>query len=272
LIPALFVLIVLLALFSLTLDGAIGGLRFLFAPDWAALSRPDIYLAALGQAFFSIGLGMAIFITYGSYLAQRQSIANAAAAIVLGDTLIALVSGIAIFGAVFAFSMDPAAGPELAFVTLPQIFLQMPAGRVVGTLFFFLLVIAALTSMVALLEVPVAYACRRLRLARPAGTALVATAIFVTGLPAALGFGILSETRIGGRGILDGMDFAISNFLLPISGLLLALFAGWAWGRGAALRESDLGGGGRGRAWLWLLRLVAPLAILAILARAVGAL
>lgn len=271
LVPALFVVTAGLAVFVLTLAGAGGGVRFLFAPDWAALARPGVYLAALGQAFFSVGMGMAIFITYGSYLGRRETLPGAATAIVLGDTLIALIAGTAIFGAVFAFSMDPATGPELAFVTLPQIFLQMPAGRVVGAAFFFLLVAAALTSMVAFLEVPVAYACRRLRLSRPAGAALVAAAIFVTGLPAALGFGPLSDLRLGGRGILDGMDLAVSNYLLPVSGLLTALFAGWAWRRDAALGESQMGDGVAGRLWLWLLRLAVPFAILAVLARAVGA-
>src|SRR5690606_20601204 len=114
-------------------------------------------LAALGQAFFSLGVGMAVMVTYGSYMQRQHRIPASAGLIVGGDSLFAIVAGLAIFPTVFAFSMDPAAGPELAFITLPQIFLQMPGGAIVGPVFFFLLVAAALTSMVSLLEVPVAF-------------------------------------------------------------------------------------------------------------------
>ena len=144
LMPMLALLVLGLALYSLSLPGAVGGVRFLPAPEWSALTSPVVYLAALGQVFFSIGIGMAIFITYGGYLAPEQRIPSAAATIVLGDTLVAVLAGCAIFPAVFAFGLDPAAGPQLVFVTLPQIFLTMPFGRLVGSLFFLLLIAAAL--------------------------------------------------------------------------------------------------------------------------------
>lgn len=140
LMPVLAAIVVVLAAYALTLDGAAGGLSFLFTPDWSALRHPQIYVAAIGQAFFSLGIGMAIFLTYGSYLARGQAIPSAAVVIVVGDTLLAIVAGLAIFPAVFSFGLNPAEGPELAFITLPRLFALMPAGHWFGTLFFGLLV------------------------------------------------------------------------------------------------------------------------------------
>src|SRR5690606_14739389 len=124
--PVLALTVVSLAAFALTLPGAWKGVEFLISPDWSALSRPRVYLAALGQAFFSLGVGMAVMVTYGSYMQRQHRIPASAGLIVGGDSLFAIVAGLAIFPTVFAFSMNPAAGPELAFITLPQIFLQMP--------------------------------------------------------------------------------------------------------------------------------------------------
>ena len=161
LMPGLLLIVAALAVFGLTLPGAGRGLEFMFAFDFAALAEPRVYLAALGQAFFSLGVGMAIFITYGRYLRPSYRIAESSGAVAIGDSLIAVLAGIAIFTAIFSFSMDPAAGPELAFITLPQIFLVMPGGKLVAVAFFALLVTAALTSMVSVLEVPVAHLERK---------------------------------------------------------------------------------------------------------------
>ncbi len=267
LMPTLAAIIVGLAIYAVSLPGSGAGVRFLLAPDWSAFGRPEVYAAALGQAFFSLGVGMAVFATYGSYLPRGFALPASAAAIVAGDTLFAVVAGLAIFPAVFAFGLDPAAGPELAFITLPQIFLAMPGGRIVGTLFFLLLTAAALTSMVSLLEVPVAVAIRRLGATRRTATVAATAAIFLLGLPSALGFGLLAHIRIGGYGILDAVDAAVSNLLLPAGGLAIALFVGWRIERAVALREADLGGTRAGAVWLWLLRVAVPTAIALILLR-----
>ncbi len=268
LMPLLCLIVIGLAAYSLSLDGAEKGLDFLFSPDWSAFTRPAVYIAAIGQAFFSLGIGMAIFLTYGSYLDPKQSITKSASIIVLGDSLLAITAGLAIFPAVFAFGIDPAQGPELAFITLPGLFTQLPGGRIIGTLFFGLLAGAALTSMFSILEVPSAYLARRLSWSRPKATLLAAGLSFVAGLPPALGFGLLQQMTIGGQGLLDSYDQAISHLLLPTGGILIALFTGWGWGKTRALGAAGLLDSSLGRRWgkLWLfcLRYIGPLVILTI--------
>lgn len=265
LMPLLAVLIVSLAIYTVALPGAEKGLRFLFAPDWTVLRDPNVYAAALGQAFFSIGLGMAVFITFGSYMPRTFSLSKSAAATAFGDSLFAVIAGIAIFPAVFSFGVDPRAGPELAFITLPQIFLAMPGGKFIGILFFLLLSAAAFTSMVALLEVPVALAVHRLRFRRRAAAVGIGVMAFVAGLPSAMSFGLLADIRIGGLGILDAIDAAVSNFLLPLGGILIAVFVGWRVSRIDALYEADLTHSRLGTVWRFLLRYLVPTMIALIL-------
>lgn len=265
LMPLLVVIIASLAAYALFLPDAGAGLRFLFAPDWAAFARPSVYVAALGQAFFSLGIGMAVFITYGSYMPRSFSLSTSAVAIAFGDSLFAIIAGLAIFPAVFSFGVDPTAGPELAFITLPQIFLAMPGGRIIGAVFFLLLSAAAFTSMVALLEVPVSLAVHRLKMRRWTASALVGGIVFALGVPSAMSFGVLSHIRIGRYGILDAIDAGVSNFLLPVGGVLVALFVGWRMKQAVALHEADLAGSRFGMVWLWLLRFLVPVTILVIL-------
>ncbi len=270
LMPLLAVIVLGLAVFSLTLSGSSKGVSFLFTPDFAAFGRPSLYLNALGQAFFSIGVGMAVFVTYASYLGRSTAIPGAAITIILGDTLFAIVAGLAIFPAVFALGGDPAAGPRLAFITFPQILLEMPAGRVIGVVFFLLLSAAALTSMVSLLEVPVALATHRLGWSRTRAVAASCALIFLLGVPSAMSYGILANVHVAGLPILDAIDHAVSNFILPLGGLAIALSVGWALGRGNALTDADLQGRAIGIIWLWILRIAAPLMIATILLRSVG--
>lgn len=270
LMPLLALIVVALAAWGVSHAGAAEGLAFLFAPDWAALARPEIYLAALGQAFFSLSVGMALFLTYGSYLARDHRIPSSAAAVIAGDTLIAVLAGVAIFPAVFALGVDPAAGPRLAFITLPQVFLAMPAGQVVGTVFFFLLAAAALSASISGVEVVTSFVARRFGLRRRRAVLAVGAALFAAGVPASLGYGLWSGVVWRGRGILESMDFAISNGVLPLGGLLLALAVGWRWEARTAMREADLGDGLAGRAWLWLLRVAVPAVILVVFLRGVG--
>mgnify|MGYP003668781549 CR=1 FL=1 len=272
LMPVLAVILVALAAYSLFLPDSGRGVSFLFAPDWSVLATPGLYVAALGQAFFSLGIGMAVFVTYGSYMPRTFSLPGAAAAVVLGDALFAIVAGVAIFPAVFSFGVSPAAGPELAFITLPQLFLGMPFGRAIGTIFFFLLVAAAFTSMVSLLEVPVSMAVQRLRMDRWRATALIGIGIFALGLPSALSYGVLQDVRVGERQILDMIDAGVSNFVLPATGILVAVFLGWRLERSVSLGDADMTDGFIGRAWLWLLKFVVPLTIVAILLESASAL
>ncbi|MDQ0340099.1 NSS family neurotransmitter:Na+ symporter [Caldalkalibacillus uzonensis] len=263
LMPALAVLIVLLAIYSLTLGGAREGLAFLFSPDWSAFTNPQVYLAAMGQAFFSLSLGMGAMITYSSYLEQHHRLPGAAGTIIGFDTLFAIFAGIMIFPAVFAFGGEPNAGPGLVFITLPDIFESIGGfGIIVGILFFFLLAAAALSSAMSLLEVAVAYFIRRLSMDRRTTTLLIGTIIFLLGIPSSLGMGVLSDvTPLAERDILDSLDYIASNIMLPLGGLIIALFVGWAWSRKEIFKESDLGDTPLANAFLWILRIPVPIFI-----------
>jgi NSS family neurotransmitter:Na+ symporter len=270
LMPALALLVVALAIHSLTLPDAGRGLSFLFAPDWQALLEPRVYLAALGQAFFSLGLAMGVLVTYGSYLPPQHSLPAASVVIVLGDCLFALVAALIIFPAVFSFGMEPSQGPGLAFVTLPEIFMRMTGGQVVGTAFFGLLVLATVTSSVALLEVPVAYTMERWSWSRTRATLVVASTAWVLGVPSALSFGPLAAIRPGGLPILDAVDFLASNVLLPLSGLAIAIFAGWHWQRADAVAATGLRNAWLARLWHFSIRYCAPALITIILLRSLS--
>ena len=270
LMPALGLLLLALAIHSATLPGFQRGVAFLLQPDWAALARPKVYLAALGQAFFSIGLAMGVMVTYGSYVAPHRRLPGATVTIVLGDTVFAVVAGLVIFPAVFSFGLDPAQGPALAFVVLPEVFSQMKGGALVGAAFFVLLAVAALTSAVSLLEVPVAYAMHRFGWSRARASLGLGGLIFVLGVPASLGYGPWAGlTSLGGRSILDAMDFVAADILLPLNGLLIALFLGWVWPRRAALEACDLDASRRGRLWRFSVRYIVPLMVTVVLIRSV---
>jgi NSS family neurotransmitter:Na+ symporter len=272
LMPALALIVIALAIHSLTLPDARRGLMFLFAPNWDALSQPRVYLAALGQAFFSLGLAMGVLATYGSYLPKHHHLPTAGMIIAFGDTLFAIVAATIIFPAVFSFGMSPDQGPGLAFVTLPEIFVRMTAGQIVGIAFFGLLVLAAITSSVALLEIPVASAIERWGLGRARSTILIGGTAFVLGVPSSLGFGLLSGIKLAGFPILDGVDFFASNILLPLSGLAIALFAGWHWREADAVEAVGLRQKWLARLWRVSIRYIAPAMITIIFLRSLSVL
>lgn len=272
LLPVLGVVVVLLAGYGLALKGGEAGLAFLFAPDWSALVRPQVYLAALGQVFFSIGLAMGVLITYGGYIGHRESLTATAAVVAGADTGFAILAGIAIFPAVFAFGLDPAQGATLAFVTLPQVFAVMPAGVAFGLGFFLLLAVAAITSMVSLIEVPVAVMIDRLGWPRRRAVLVLTIGAFLGGLPSALGFGLWREVMPFGHSLLDVVDHVASGLLLPLSGLATVLFVGWRWSRKAALLAAGLEDSALGRCWWVLLRYALPAVIAAILLSGMAAL
>jgi len=270
LMPLFAILVVLLAGYGLSLPGASQALTFLFAPDWGALLEPKTYLVAIGQAFFSIGLAMGILVTYGSYLAKAERLPRAALVIAAGDTLIALVAGVMIFPAVFTYGLDPAHGPTLAFVVLPEVFAAMPAGRWIATAFFLLLFVAALTSVIALLEVPVSLMMARWGWPRSAAAIAAAAVGFAIGIPSALGYGILRDAFLRSAPPLDLIDHFASNVLLPLSGIAIALFVGWGWPAADALQSSGLVGRRLRWMWIWLLRVVIPGIIALVMLRGLG--
>jgi NSS family neurotransmitter:Na+ symporter len=213
---------------------------------------------------------MGVLVTYGSYLPRARPLTAAGAIIVAGDTLFAVVAAMIIFPAVFSFGMSPDQGPGLAFVMLPEVFARLPGGQAVGAAFFGLLVLAALTSSVALLEIPVAYAIERLGLRRGRAALATGAAAFVLGVPSALGFGALSDVRLAGLPILDAVDFVASNVLLPASGLAIVLFAGWHWREADALAAVGFRRGQLARLWHASIRYVAPAVIAIVFLRSLS--
>lgn len=265
LMPALAILLIILAIFSLSLDGAMEGVRFLFQPDWSVLNDPSVYIAAMGQAFFSLSLGVGVMMTYGSYLSATDRLPGATVGIGLMDTFFAVISGVVIFPAVFAFGIEPASGPVLVFITLPDIFLQIPFGGYLGFLFFLSLSLAAISSSVSLLEVPVAYLMRAYKWSRKMASFVLGIVIYILGVGASLGMGAWSGTSIiGDLNIMDSMDYVASNIFLPLGGLTMALFLGWYFKKDEALEASDMQSSSLAGLWYTIIRYIAPIVILLI--------
>ncbi len=236
LMPAIFIILFLLIIKGLSMKGAMAGVQFYLSPDFSRLSSRSV-LIALGHAFFSLSLGMGVMITYGSYLSKKENLWKSALTIVTIDTLIALLAGLAIFPAVFAMGFNPSAGPGLVFNILPSVFAKMSIGFVWGFLFFLLLAIAALTSAISILEVVTAYFIDELHIERRKATLIFGFLIFLLGIPSALSFGALSGVKIGGKTFFGFFDNLASNYFLPLGGLIISLFVGWAWGTKHAVDE-----------------------------------
>ncbi len=225
--PVLLGIILLLCIRSLTLPGAGAGIAFLFKPDFSKLSAAGV-LDALGHAFFTLSLGVGAMITYGSYIDKEEDLATTAVQICIADTVIALLAGIAIFPAVFAFGVEPGQGPGLVFVTLPNLFAQMPGGYFFCVLFFVLLTVAALTSSISMLEVSVAYVSEDLGMSRQRATLLLTGLIASVGVVCSLSMGEYQEQlTFFGKNFFDLADFAVSNVEMPIGGAISVLFVGW---------------------------------------------
>lgn len=270
--PVLFLILITLALRGLFSPGGPQALAFLFAPDWSKLDAAAM-LEAMGHAFFSLSLGMGAMLTYGSYADDKTNIPNVAITVSIMDTCVALLSGIAIFSIVFTYGMAPAAGPGLVFKTLPIIFSQMPGGTVIAILFFLLLVFAALTSSISLLEVVVAYYCDEKKWQRRNATLVMGALIFLLGVPSALSNHLLADVHlIGNRNFLDSIDLLATNYLLPLSGLLVALFTGWVMTTRLAHGEIEKGAVRFHLYPLWhfLIKYVSPVLVALVLLSKIG--
>lgn len=230
LMPLLLLFIIVLCVRSVTLEGGKGGLAFLFKPDFSKVTAKT-FLYAVGQAFFSLSLGMGCLITYSSYFGKKENLASTAVSVALSDTLIAILAGVMIFPAVFAFGIEPSSGPSLVFITLPGIFQKMFGGGFFGTIFFILLAVAALTSTISLLEVVVAFFSEELKMTRRKATFIATIAASILGVFASLSLGIMKGVTLFGKNIFDILDYSASNVMLPLGGLLIVLFVGWFGGK-----------------------------------------
>ncbi|WP_432666866.1 sodium-dependent transporter [Wukongibacter baidiensis] len=266
LMPGLFIMIIIVAFRAMTLPGAMEGIKYLLVPDFnVIIKNPGIILDALGQVFFSLSLGMGCMITYGSYLSKDTNIPESSTIIPLIDTGVALLAGLIVMPAVFAFGFEPSAGPGLLFITLPAVFAQMPLGTVFSILFFFLVLFAALSSSISLLEVCVAYVVDEWKVNRKVAVFGLGFAMFVIGIIASLSNGPLSHLKfIGDRNFFDSLDFVASNILLPLGGLLLCIVVGWVWGTDKAIKEATNDGKvsfSLAPFWSILVKYIGPVAI-----------
>jgi NSS family neurotransmitter:Na+ symporter len=263
LMPLLVVLIIIICIRSLTLEGAKEGLDFLFRPDFSKL-KLTVILTALGQAAFSLSIGMGTLITYGSYIQKDNNLPVTALQVSATDTVIAILAGVMIFPAVFAFNINPAEGPGLVFIVLPNIFQQMPGGYFFAILFFTLLSIAALTSTVSVLEVVVAYFSEELNMTRAKATIIASVAISIVGVFATLSFGPLKNATILGRTVFDWFDYLSANILLPLGAILIVVFVGWYLGKKNVKDELSNQGELKGRIvniFMVIVKFIAPIAI-----------
>ena len=236
LMPLLVLILLVLAVRSITLPGGSQGLAFLFKPDFSKITG-SVLISALGQAFFSLSMGMGVLITYGSYINKNDNMATSALSVTLSDTLVAVLAAVVIFPAAFSFGVQPTAGMGLIFNTLPMIFNQMAGGYVFCIIFFVLLAVAALTSTISLLEVIVAYLVEEVHLSRRVATVVSAVACFAIGIFASLSLKDGSPFTIGGQSFFNCLDFVSSNILLPLGALFIVIFVGWIFGKSKFFEE-----------------------------------
>ena len=284
--PLLFCLLLIMIGRSLTLPGAWEGVVFLFKPDISKLTFNGV-MDAMGQMFWSMSLGMGIIITYGSYMRKKNNMVQGAVLIPILDTLAAVMAGLCILPAVFAFGIEPTQGTTLTFITLPQVFAQMPMGKFFGILFFVLLFLAAVTSNVSLMEVGAGYLIDRFKMHRHRATLLVASFTFIVSIPCALSMGVLekkavlgflatgplAEVRLFNLNCFDFIDYLAQNVFMIVAGLFTCIFVGYYWGVDNAIKEITNDGQvpfrGAG-ALRFLLRYVSPVFMVLVLLRALS--
>ena len=262
--PLLFLILIVFCVNSLLLPGASEGLKFLFSPDFSQLTMKGV-LDAFGQAFLSLSIGISCLVTYSSYFKDDTSLVKDAATVGILDTLVAILSGVMIFPAVFSFGVEPTAGPRLIFEVLPSIFQQMTGGYIWALLFFLLVFFASLTSTISLSEIPITFMIEEHKMSRL--RAIIWTAMFtlILAVLAALSFNVLDDIKIFGKSIFDAMDYAASNVFMLIGGLFTALYVGWILDR--KILHEQLTNGGRLKGtmepyFVFCLRYVAPVSII----------
>lgn len=272
LMPALFLILLALCIRSLLLPGAEEGLRFLLWPDFSKINS-SVILSAMGQAFFSLSLGCACMITYASYFSGKDNLRTSALSVTMLDTLVAILSGVMIFPAVFSFGIEPTLGPTLVFVTLPNIFAQLPLGGLWAFVFFVLLALAALTSIISLHEVITAFVCEKFKTSRRIGALAVTATGCLFAAVCSLSLGRWSGYTVCGMNIFDASDFLTAKILMPLGAFMVCIFAGWVMGHKAV--EDELGNHGSLRfkaigLYMFFLKFIAPIAIVLIFLNELG--
>lgn len=273
LLPLLGVALIILVIRALTLPNAFDGLKFLFYPDFSKITMTS-FLDALGHSFYSLSLGMGIIITYASYMKKEDNLIKTSLSIISLDTIIAVLAGMAIFPAVFSFGLEPTQGAGLAFITLPSAFAMMPLGQLFSIIFFFLLFIAALTSMISIMQVPVAFLEDQFKLKKKTSLISVGIVSVILGLPAALSFSSLADFKIFGLTYFDFLDRVANNFILPITALLTILFIIFKFGINESIKEFLIGSNKEKSILTSMYKVaivsIAPIAIILIMLHSIG--
>jgi len=264
LMPMLFIIIILLCIYAMQTGAFIEGLTYLFKPDFTKINS-DVLLAALGQAFFTLSLGMGAIMAYGAYMPADQNIGRTAITVAALDTGVALLAGIAIFPIVFANGLAPTEGPGLVFVTLPIAFANMPLGVLFGTLFFILLSIAALSSSISLIEPGVAWLVESLKTKRAYAAIGLGIFSWTLGVFSALSFNLMSEFKLFGMNFFDFTDFLTNQIMLPLGGIFIAVFVGWVMKKKDVLDELQIEDGIIFKSWFFVIRFVAPVMVAMVL-------
>lgn len=271
LMPALFAMLIAMIVYAGIAGDLAKAVSFLFNTDFSKITG-EVVLLAIGQAFFSIGVAMGLMMVYGAYVPKNISLTKSAVIIATADTLVALLAGLMIFPIVFANGLDPASGPGLIFKTLPTAFANMPGGSVFGALFFLLLAFAAVTSLMALIEPMIAYSEDKWAMKRSRSCTIFGVLAFIVGLGTVFSFNIWSDftplaafDTFAAKTIFDLIDYVTANLFMPLGGILIALFVGWRMKPEVLAEELTFASPMLYKVWLWMMRVVAPLAILAIL-------
>jgi NSS family neurotransmitter:Na+ symporter len=269
LMPALFLLLIVMVGYAINTGAFNQGIAFLFEPNFSQLSWNGV-LIAMGHAFFTLSLGMGAIMIYGSYMPHDASIAKTSITVAAADTLVALLAGMAIFPIVFANNLEAGAGPGLVFVTLPIAFGQMPGGLFFGTVFFVLLTFAAWSSAISLIEPAVAWLVETRNWSRIKASVLAGIVTWLVGLGTVLSFNQWKDITVRDKTFFDLLDYLTANIMLPLGGLFIAIFVAWVLSRRSALDELNMGDHAGFQTWYILVRFIAPLAVIIVFLKAVG--
>ncbi|WP_010281788.1 sodium-dependent transporter [Bacillus timonensis] len=270
--PALFILFIVIIIRSVTLENSLEGIMFILKPSLSSITS-DTILFALGQSFFALSVGACTMLTYSSYLSKKENLVQSAFSIVLLNILVTLLAGLAIFPAVFAFSLEPDAGPVLLFNVLPTVFSNMPFGMIFLVAFLLLFLFATLTSAFSMLELIVSNLSKGDEQKRKLNAWVSGLVIFMIGVPSSLSFGVWSDVSLFGKSIFDFADYLVSNILLPIGAFFISLFVSFKFPRKALFEEMRLGSGFPFtllKVWFFLIRYVVPIVIVIVFLDSLG--
>jgi len=269
LMPALFILLLIMVGYATSTGAFLEGLSYLFSPDFNKLTRAGI-MTAMGHAFFTLSLGMGAIMIYGSYMPDNASIAKTSIIVAIADTLVALLAGMAIFPIVLSNGLEPGVGPGLIFSTLPIAFGQMAGGGFFGTLFFILLAFAAWSSSISLIEPAVTWLIENQGFSRVKASVIAGVLTWLVGIGSVLSFNLAANVTFYNKTFFDCLDFLTSNIMLPLGGLFIAIFAVWAMKKQSTVAELKLGDGPAYNVWRFCVRYVTPIAVILVFLNAVG--